>query len=142
MENQFISSDLVAAIIGGILIGASAIMMMIFNGRVVGISGIIFQLSRPRQKPSWQLTFIIGLLLSGFLYNQFTGESFPEAVGSWKLALIGGLLVGVGTRLGSGCTSGHGVCGISRFSPRSMVATVTFIAAGMITVSLFSVLTQ
>ncbi|MBV1882986.1 MAG: YeeE/YedE family protein [Pseudomonadales bacterium] len=117
-------------------------MMMIFNGRVVGISGIIFQLSRPRQKPSWQLTFIIGLLLSGFLYNQFTGESFPEAVGSWKLALIGGLLVGVGTRLGSGCTSGHGVCGISRFSPRSMVATVTFIAAGMITVSLFSVLTQ
>ncbi len=138
MDNQLFSHDILNPIIGGVFIGASAVLMMLMNGRVVGISGILFQLSKPLQKPVWQLTFIIGLLSGALLYFLFTNQAYPRVMSSWELAITGGLLVGIGTRLGSGCTSGHGVCGISRFSPRSLVATFVFITTGIVTVSLIS----
>ena len=124
----------VSSLIGGALIGASASMMLALNGRIAGISGILGGLVRPqRGEVSWRATFVGGLLAGGVLL----GLAYPRSLvaGSpMPLALIvtAGLLVGVGTQLGGGCTSGHGVCGISRWSPRSMVATVTFMVTGAI----------
>jgi uncharacterized membrane protein YedE/YeeE len=130
-----------SALLGGALIGLSASLLLIANGRIAGISGVIGGLLSPvRGDVAWRALFVIGLIGAGLAAAQLS----PAAIGAsprpmWLLALAG-LLVGVGTRLGNGCTSGHGVCGISRLSPRSLVATVSFIAAGMLAVALVGAL--
>ncbi len=124
---------------GGILIGIAASMMLLFSGRIAGISGIfggmLFQQGKER---AWRLSFVVGLIAGGILLYTINAEVFVNSSGRGILAVnIAGLLVGIGTRIGGGCTSGHGVCGIGRLSVRSIVATVTFVFAGMITVALF-----
>ncbi|SFU43014.1 YeeE/YedE family protein [Halomonas korlensis] len=137
-------------LVGGVLIGLSATWLMATLGRIAGISGIIGTLitARPKGDSAWRLTFVLGLisgpivlmLSGGGLGNvaggavDVTGQVIGEPAGGVMLMLVAGLLVGVGTGLGSGCTSGHGVCGLARLSPRSLVATLTFLAAAMITV--------
>ena len=122
----------IAATIGGALIGLSAVLLMWLNGRIAGISGILqgAAFSRGAER-SWRLAFVAGLVLGGALYVLVTDGTLltREGVSPW-LIVTAGLLVGVGTRLGSGCTSGHGVCGISRLSPRSLMATLSFMATG------------
>ena len=123
---------------GGILIGIAASMMLLFNGKVAGVSGIfggmLFQQGEER---AWQLSFIAGLIAGGILLFIIHAEFFENSSGRGLLtATIAGLLVGIGTRVGGGCTSGHGVCGIGRLSGRSLVATVTFMFAGMVIVAL------
>lgn len=125
-----------SALAGGALIGLAAVVLMALLGRIAGIAGIAGGLMRPaRGDTGWRLAFIAGLAASPWLYRIAMGKlpqvSFPET--GWAL-IAGGLLVGFGTRMGSGCTSGHGVCGISRLSPRSMAATGLFMAAGFATV--------
>lgn len=124
------------AVLGGTLIGASSLILMVFNGRITGNSGIFYNFVNPNSSAPWQLTFLLGLMLGASSYYYLTQQSYPTLNSSIPLAIVGGLLVGAGTRLGSGCTSGHGVCGISRFSKRSLMATLTFIATGMVTVTL------
>lgn len=124
-----------ASLLGGALIGLAAVVMILFNGQVAGISGIVANLFNSFGKQGqWRLFFIIGILISPSLYRLVT--DLPEMVfqTSWPLLIVAGLLVGFGTRLGSGCTSGHGVCGLSRLSLRSLVATLTFMVAGFVTV--------
>ena len=123
---------------GGALIGIAASMMLLFNGKVAGVSGIfggmLFQQGKER---AWQLSFIAGLIAGGILLYITNAEFFENSSGRGLLtATIAGLLVGIGTRVGGGCTSGHGVCGIGRLSGRSLVATVTFMFAGMVIVAL------
>ncbi len=127
----------VSALIGGAIIGSASVLLLWLNGRVAGISGILYGvLTRDSVDRNWRLLFVAGLVLGGLSWSMFSGtdgivrEGFPL---HWLI--IGGLLVGMGTRLGSGCTSGHGVCGISRLSVRSITATVTFMVAGMLTAS-------
>ena len=124
---------------GGILIGIAASMMLLFSGRIAGVSGIfggmLFQQGKER---AWRLSFITGLIAGGILLYTINAEFFENSSGRGLLAVnIAGLLVGIGTRIGGGCTSGHGVCGIGRLSVRSIVATVTFVFAGIVTVALF-----
>ena len=121
---------------GGILIGISASMMLLFSGRIAGVSGIfggmLFQQGKER---AWRLSFITGLIGGGILLYAINAEFFENSSGRGLLAVnIAGFLVGIGTRVGGGCTSGHGVCGIGRLSVRSIVATVTFVFAGMVAV--------
>ena len=122
----------ISASIGGALIGASASLMLVLNGRVAGISGILGGLLRlPRGDTSWRASFLAGLLVGGVLLALISPQVLPTANRTpTALTVVAGLLVGFGTQLGSGCTSGHGICGISRFSTRSIVATVTFVATG------------
>lgn len=126
----------VASLIGGILIGLSAAAMLLMEGKIAGISGIFEGLLRPvRSEMLWKLWFVAGLLAGGLLLRIFLPEAFDFGiVRPYGALIVAGLLVGFGTRLGNGCTSGHGVCGISRLSARSMVATATFIASGAIVV--------
>ena len=121
-----------ASLLGGVLIGLSAAAMLLFNGRIVGISGIIGGLLRPTHGETlWRAVFVVGLITGGFIMAQLTPRSFDIGVSRSAGALLcAGLLVGFGTRLGNGCTSGHGVCGISRGSVRSLVATAVFMATG------------
>ncbi len=124
--------------LGGVLIGLSATLLLVAHGRVAGISGIVGHLleaGTPGRERKWRSLFLLGLVAGGLPFAFAKPELIllsPEP--SWFLIVVAGLLVGFGTRLGSGCTSGHGVCGLSRFSPRSLVATLTFIAAGAATV--------
>ncbi|WP_244935392.1 YeeE/YedE family protein [Parashewanella spongiae] len=122
------------ALVGGILLGCSAILLLMFNGRIAGISGILGGcISAPSSDWIWRGLFIVGILIGGAIAAPF-GE-MPQNFGSSPVTLaIAGLLVGIGTRIGSGCTSGHGICGIGRFSPRSIIATVTFMLTAGITV--------
>ena len=127
----------VSALIGGALIGLAATLLLKLNGRIAGISGILNgALSLRPGDRAWRMLFVAGLVLGGFIYQfvaerpLMTREGFPLM----QLA-VAGVLVGFGTRLGSGCTSGHGVCGIARLSPRSLLATVSFLAIGMLTAS-------
>ncbi len=125
------------ALLGGSLIGLSVSLMLLWNGRVTGISGIINGVLTPiRGDTEWRWYFIGGLLLGGFGMNLWDPSVFYGQLetDTWTVVLAG-LLVGFGTILGSGCTSGHGVCGISRLSPRSLVATLVFIAAGVLAVT-------
>ncbi len=128
----------VSAALGGILIGVAASMMLLLNGRIAGISGIFAGLLRPRPGDvSWRAAFIGGLLLAGaLLVVAAPGSIAPTATRSVAATAAAGVLVGFGVRMGSGCTSGHGVCGLSRLSARSLVATLTFMATGMLTASL------
>lgn len=133
----------VSALIGGGLIGLAASLFLLGNGRVAGISGIASGLLAPGSahgERRWRAAFLVGLLAVGLGAAFVAPERLGSSPRSWPLLLAAGLLVGVGTRLGSGCTSGHGVCGISRLSPRSIAATITFIGAGMLAVRLFGVL--
>jgi len=130
--------EILMPLTGGILIGIAASMMLLFNGKVAGVSGIfggmLFQQGKER---AWQLSFIAGLIAGGILLYIINAEFFENSSGRGLLtATIAGLLVGIGTRVGGGCTSGHGVCGIGRLSGRSLVATVTFMFAGMVIVAL------
>ena len=130
--------EILMPLTGGILIGIAASMMLLFNGKVAGVSGIfggmLFQQGKER---AWQLSFIAGLIAGGILLYIINAEFFENSSGRGLLtAIIAGLLVGIGTRVGGGCTSGHGVCGIGRLSGRALVATVTFMFAGMVIVAL------
>ena len=127
------------AIDGGVLIGIAATMMLLFNGRVTGISGILGGLLNPDTKDkSWRILFLLGLLVGGFILRVFHPVSFLTVSNAWRIDyMIGGFLVGFGTLLGNGCTSGHGVCGISRFSINSIISTVIFILSGILGVVLF-----
>lgn len=129
-------SAAIFGLVGGVLIGLAAGAFLIVNGRIAGISGILGGLLRPvRQEVPWRLAFLGGLVAGGLLVFLFYPEAFPEEVPrSTGTLLAAGLLVGFGTRLGSGCTSGHGVCGIARLSPRSLTATAVFIGFGVLTV--------
>jgi uncharacterized protein len=122
-------------LLGGALIGLASAILFHFHGRIAGISGIFSGLLPPRGDARWRMIFISGLIAGGFLVATVA----PSAIGaplqsSIGLVLLAGFLIGFGTRLGGGCTSGHGVCGLSRLSKRSMTATVTFIAFGALTV--------
>ncbi len=131
--------DWTMALSGGILIGLAVTFMLLLQGRVTGISGILYGTLIPRKNDwDWRLCFVVGLIVGGLLLKWFEPETLENTVnyGPWRFALAGGL-VGYGTLLGNGCTSGHGVCGISRFSLRSIVATLTFMAFGVLTVALF-----
>jgi uncharacterized membrane protein YedE/YeeE len=125
-----------ASLCGGILIGLSASLLLLGDGKIAGISGIVSGLLRPvKHDTAWRAFFILGLLTGGLLFQFIAPEVFTIGISrSAGTLILAGLLVGFGTRLGSGCTSGHGVCGISRFSPRSLVSTITFIVTGAITV--------
>lgn len=127
-----------ASFAGGALIGASAALLLLLNGRIAGVSGIaagIFTLSRT--EGLWRMAFLVGLVLGPIVLRLMTG-AWPAVTleASWPLLIAGGLLVGFGTRLGAGCTSGHGVCGLARLSRRSLVAVAVFMAAAIITVFL------
>ena len=125
-----------AALAGGLLIGLAAALLLSFNGRIAGISGIMGGLlARPRAGEfGWRAAFVLGLLLAPALYRLFADLPESRIDADWATLVAAGLMVGYGSRLGSGCTSGHGVCGLSRLSPRSLVATLTFMAAGFVTV--------
>lgn len=126
-----------SALAGGALIGLSASVLLLGLGRIAGISGLIGGLFSPtRGDVGWRLAFFAGLLLAGAILWQLSPNAFGESPRTLGLVALAGLLVGVGTRLGNGCTSGHGVCGLSRLSVRSLVATMTFIATGIGTVML------
>lgn len=126
-----------ASLAGGVLIGLAAALFVIFNGRIAGISGIIGGLIKPQRGDiSWRAAFVGGLIIAPFLYALFFKLPDVQIEADTPTLIIAGLIVGLGTRYGSGCTSGHGVCGISRLSPRSVVATLVFMAAGFLTVYL------
>lgn len=133
----------VTASIGGILIGTSAILLLWLTGRIAGISGILYGIfTRESAERHWRLLFVVGLMLGGFLYQFFTHQPLTTRANfPLPLLISAGFLVGIGTRLGSGCTSGHGVCGISRLSNRSFAATLIFMLAGIATVAIVRMLT-
>jgi uncharacterized membrane protein YedE/YeeE len=124
-----------SALAGGALIGLAAALFVLFNGRIAGISGLLGSLlARGGEGRGEKALFLLGLLLAPLLWQVFAALPAIEFQGGWLSLLLAGLLVGVGTRYGAGCTSGHGVCGISRLSPRSLVATLAFMASGFATV--------
>jgi uncharacterized membrane protein YedE/YeeE len=126
-----------ASLAGGMLIGLAAAIFILFNGRIAGISGIAGGLLRPRQGDvAWRLVFLAGLLASPLLYRLFQPLPSVQIAAGTPALMVAGLLVGLGVRYGAGCTSGHGVCGLSRWSPRSLAATIAFMAAGFVTVYL------
>lgn len=127
-----------SAAIGGVLIGLAATLLMLLNGRVAGISGILATCLSPQDNDAaWSATFILGLILAP-LTALLVGYSLPspEMPASWLVIVLAGLLVGFGSRLGGGCTSGHGVCGVARLSARSIVATAVFMATAIVVVAL------
>ena len=128
--------DPISSLAGGVLIGIAAGVLWVFNGRLAGISGIFGDALGIRLADvGWRWVFVAGLIAGGGVMYLIDPAYFPRGVqGGLTVAIVGGLLVGIGTRMGSGCTSGHGVCGISRMSPRSIAATLIFMATGGITV--------
>ncbi len=124
-----------ASLVGGMLIGLAAAMFILLNGRIAGISGIVGGLLRPAKGDVlWRVAFIAGLVWAPLLYQTVFVLPTVEVNASLAVLIAAGLLVGIGTRYGSGCTSGHGVCGLGRRSPRSLVATLAFMASGFLTV--------
>ena len=126
----------ISALLGGALIGLSVSLLLLLNGRMAGISGIMNGLfSAPKKEEIWRGLFLFGLIIGAVIFQLLTNNSlslrqdYPVL-----LIVVGGFLVGVGTRMGSGCTSGHGICGIANFSMRSITATITFMLSGMVTV--------
>ena len=125
------------ALAGGLLIGLAAAIFVLFNGRIAGISGILGGLLRPvHGDTGWRIAFLAGLVGAPVLYGLVAALPEVTVDAGTGILVAAGLLVGVGTRYGSGCTSGHGVCGIARMSPRSLAATAAFMAAGFVTVYL------
>ena len=128
-----------ASLGGGVLLGLASALFILLNGRVLGISGILGGLLRPQKGDAgWRLAFVAGLLVAPSAWALFQPAVMPRIEAGWPVLLIAGLLVGWGTRYGSGCTSGHGVCGLSQLSPRSLAATLAFMGAGFATVFLIS----
>ena len=125
-----------AAAVGGVLIGIAAALLVLLQGRIAGISGIVGGLLERRAAGDtvWRIAFVAGLLLAPLLYRLLAELPASRVEAGWGTLVVAGLLVGFGTRLGSGCTSGHGVCGLSRLSPRSLAATLAFMGAGFATV--------
>lgn len=124
-----------ASLAGGVMIGLASALFLLFNGKIAGISGILGGLLRPqRGDVVWRIAFIAGILVSPLLFGAIRPLPDVEIEAGYPLLITAGLLVGLGTRYGSGCTSGHGVCGLSRRSPRSIVATVAFMLTGFATV--------
>ena len=124
------------ALLGGMLLGISASVLLLFNGRIAGISGIVSGVLKPSEGEfSWRLLFVVGMVTSGLL-APLLGFALPETlpVSSFFWVAVAGLLVGIGTKVGNGCTSGHGICGMGRLSKRSIVATCVFMAVAIATV--------
>lgn len=122
-------------LIGGLLIGISATVLLLANGRIAGISGLTWGALTSRPPELWRWMFLAGLVLGAFVYHNVSGTPAPEPTSRpVALSVLAGLIVGFGVQLGSGCTSGHGVCGLGRLSRRSLVATLVFMGAGMVTV--------
>ncbi len=120
-----------ASLAGGVLLGLASALFILVNGRVLGISGILGGLLRPRAGDAgWRIAFIAGLLAAPAVWSLFAAPVVPRIEAGPAVLVVAGLLVGWGTRYGSGCTSGHGVCGLSRMSPRSLVATLAFMGTG------------
>ena len=130
--------NLMGGLIGGSLIGLAAVLLLAINGRIAGVSGILGGLLVPTVKGdrAWRVAFLLGLIAGAALYGAWRGTLPLQLDVHGPVLIIAGVLVGIGTRLGSGCTSGHGVCGLARRSPRSLLATVSFIAMAMLTVYL------
>lgn len=136
MQIDWISFTPIPSLLGGMVLGVAAALYVFLHGRILGISGIISGLLHPTLSDSgWRLSLILGIVSAPFLAALFFGM-FPivEIESGWTSIIIAGLLVGFGVQYGSGCTSGHGICGLSRLSPRSLVATLAFMAAGFLTV--------
>jgi uncharacterized membrane protein YedE/YeeE len=124
-----------SALAGGVLLGVAAAMFVLLNGRIAGISGVVGGLLEPvKGDVAWRAAFVLGLMAAPAAYLLAGPVPRPEIDASWGALVGAGLLVGIGTRYGSGCTSGHGICGLSRLSPRSLAATASFMAAGFVTV--------
>lgn len=125
------------SLIGGLLIGLSTVMLILFKGRIAGISGVLGGLLQFGNTPpghySWRIAFVLGIVLSSTIYGLFTVVPPSTIDTGYALLILAGLLVGFGTRMGSGCTSGHAVCGIGRLSTRSIVATMSFMVSGFVT---------
>ena len=122
------------SLVGGLMLGVATAILLLGIGRIAGISGIFSSLLKPKRVEMWQVLFIAGLIVSPLLYRLVKPLPVLDISTSIPLLIAAGLLVGFGTRLGSGCTSGHGICGNARLSPRSMAATVTFMLFGILTV--------
>ena len=126
-----------ASLGGGVLIGIAAAMLVLLNGRIAGVSGILGGLLAPRAGDvGWRVAFVAGLLVAPPVFLFLGDSQMPRIDAGFGSLVLAGLLVGIGTSYGGGCTSGHGVCGLSRLSPRSLVATAAFMAAGIVTVFL------
>lgn len=125
-----------SAAIGGVLIGLAALWLLLSLGRIAGISGITWGLITRKPDWLWRALFLVGLLLGVASYHRFTGTAPPELNAGFIPAALAGLMVGIGVKIGNGCTSGHGVCGIARRSMRSLIATLIFMATGIITVAI------
>lgn len=128
----------IMALIGGALLGAAGVMLMHFNGRIFGVSGIVAGTLAPKKgDTAWRVATVVGLILGGVALTLFYPDAFDRTESrTIGTSIVAGILVGLGTRVGNGCTSGHGVCGISRLSKRSLAATVTFLLTGVVTASL------
>jgi uncharacterized protein len=123
------------ALAGGVLIGAASALLLLLNGRIAGVSGILGGLLKPAAGDrAWRVAFIGGLVAAPLLYRAAATLPLPRIDAGWPMLAAAGLLVGIGTRYASGCTSGHGVCGLSQRSPRSLAATLVFMGAGFATV--------
>jgi uncharacterized membrane protein YedE/YeeE len=124
-----------SSLLGGMLIGLAAAMLVLLNGRIAGISGVLGGLLTPvRGDLLWRLAFVGGIVAAPLIYTLFKAVPSVQIDADYAMLVLAGLLVGVGTRYGAGCTSGHGVCGLSRLSLRSLAATATFMGAGFVTV--------
>lgn len=131
----------ISALLGGALIGAGAVLLLLLNGRIAGISGIASQLlQKPNSDWWWRLAFVAGLLIAPLLLTSTAIELVPLPERSNLLIIIAGLLVGFGTKIGSGCTSGHGICGMARLSKRSIIATLVFMGAAIVVVALSNII--
>lgn len=129
--------EAIIALSGGVLIGISATVLLAFNGRVAGISGILEGILPPAdENTKWRSVFLLGMILTGLLFTPILPEAFTTISRPTWLVVLAGLLVGIGTRMGNGCTSGHGVCGMAQFSKRSFAAVGVFLATGMLTATI------
>ena len=128
-------SDWMSALVGGLMIGAAASILLLANGRIAGISGIMGRLTKQMKPSSESLLFLAGLIIASVVYRTAFGLPDIEVTSSVPVLILSGLAVGVGTQMGNGCTSGHGICGTARLSKRSIAATLTFIVSGIVTVA-------
>ena len=127
-------TEYITPLVGGLLIGFAATLLLLFLGRIAGISGIVWGAISNQADRLWRWLFVWGLIVGVGLYHAISGAAIPTYDMGPVAAVIGGLLVGIGVKLGSGCTSGHGVCGLGRLSLRSLAATLTFMGMGVVTV--------
>ena len=135
MQIDWLTFTPIPSLLGGMILGVAVALYVLLHGRILGISGIVAGLLHPQTNDfAWRLALTLGLITSPFLVAFFGIFPIVEIDSSWLAIVIAGLLVGFGSQYGSGCTSGHGICGLSRLSPRSIVATLAFMGAGFVTV--------